>query len=135
MTSEQKIMIEEYRKNGIGYKQIVKDIGISVNSVKTYCRRNNLCSEDLQKSVSDSVCEQCGKIVVQRKGKKHKRFCSDRCRNKWWNAHLDQVKRKANYEYVCPVCEKVFKVYGNSKRKYCSHNCYIKGRFGGASDV
>lgn len=24
MTSEQKIMIEEYRKNGIGYKQIAK---------------------------------------------------------------------------------------------------------------
>lgn len=95
MASEQKIMIEEYRKNGIGYKQIAKDIGISVNSVKTYCRRNNLCSDDLQNRISNSVCEQCGKIVVQRKGKKHKRFCSDSCRNKWWNTHLDQVKRKA----------------------------------------
>ena len=69
MTSEQKIMIEEYRKNGIGYKQIAKDIGISVNSVKTYCRRNNLCSEDLQKSVSDSVCEQCGKNRCSEKRK------------------------------------------------------------------
>ena len=133
MTSEQKLQIEEYRKNGIGYKQIAKNIGISVNSVKTYCRRNNLCSEDLQKK--DTVCEQCGKSIVQTKGRKRKRFCSDSCRNKWCNTHLDQVKRKANYEFVCPVCEKVFTVYGNSKRKYCSHECYIKGRFGGVEDV
>ena len=133
MTSEQKLQIEEYRKNGIGYKQIAKNIGISVNSVKTYCRRNNLCSEDLQKK--DTVRELCGKSIVQTKGRKRKRFCSDSCRNKWWNTHLDQVKRKANYEFVCPVCEKVFTVYGNSKRKYCSHECYIKGRFGGVADV
>ena len=71
MTSEQKLMIEEYRRNGIGYKQIAKDVGISVNSVKTYCRRNNLRSDDLQKMVSSSVCEQCGKSIVQAKGKKH----------------------------------------------------------------
>lgn len=53
----------------------------------------------------------------------HKKFCSDRCRMKWWNSHLDQVQRKANYDFVCPVCKKPFTVYGNANRKYCSHEC------------
>ncbi len=29
--------------------------------------------------------------------KKEKRFCSDSCRNKWWNT-MDEVDRKARYE-------------------------------------
>ncbi len=134
MTNEKKLMLEVYRRKGIGYKQIAKDMGLSLNSVKSFCRRNNLCSEDLQQDGNMSLCEQCGKKIEQRTGRKHKRFCSDRCRNLWWNAHLNQVKRKANYEYVCPVCNKTFSVYGNAKRKYCSHECYITGRFGGAKN-
>lgn len=134
MTYEQKRMIEKYRRKGVGYKQIAKDMGISLNSIKSYCRRNNLCSDALQQDEEVSECEQCGKEIIQTKGRKHKRFCSDNCRRLWWNTHLDLVKRKANYEYVCPVCNKSFSVYGNAMRKYCSHECYIKGRFGGAKN-
>lgn len=71
------------------------------------------------------------KAVPQTAGRKEKKFCSDRCRMKWWNSHLDQVQRKANYDFVCPVCKKPFTVYGNANRKYCSHECYIEDRFGG----
>ena len=35
----------------------------------------------------------------------------------------------ATYKYTCPYCGKKFTPYGNKKRKYCSHNCYIKDRF------
>jgi endogenous inhibitor of DNA gyrase (YacG/DUF329 family) len=40
------------------------------------------------------------------------------------------IKTKQPYtQYTCPQCGKVFTSYGNKKRKYCSHNCYIKSRF------
>ena len=56
------------------------------------------------------------------------------CRNKWWNSHLNLVNRKAVYQYVCPGCKKEFSVYGNGNRKYYTHECYIKDRFGGGSN-
>ena len=130
MTNEQKLQIVAYRKAGMGYKQIAKKLDLSANSVKSYCRRNGLNNETLEQSLPESACENCGKSVGQQKGKKKKRFCSDKCRNQWWNSHLDQVKRKAVYEYICPTCSKPFSVYGNAKRKYCSHACYVIGRFG-----
>ena len=130
MKNEQKELIESYRRKGVGYKQIAKELEMSPNSVKSYCRRNKLSNEDLKKEDGESSCEQCGTIIHQVKGRKQKRFCSDRCRNLWWNSHLDQVKRKTVYEYVCPVCGKPFSVYGNAKRKYCSHDCYVIGRLG-----
>lgn len=77
-------------------------------------------------------CLCCGKEVVQPRGRKEKKFCSDKCRNKWWNSNLDKVNRKANYEFICPHCKKLFSAYGNKNRKYCSHACYIEDRFGGA---
>ena len=130
MKDEQKLMIVEYRRKGVGYKQIAKELEMSPNSVKSYCRRNKLSNEDLNKDDGNFSCEQCGTIIHQVKGRKHKRFCSDKCRNQWWNSHLDQVKRKAVYEFICPTCGKSFSVYGNAKRKYCSHACYVIGRFG-----
>lgn len=129
MTDEQKELIEAYRRKGMGYKQIAKELEMSPNSVKSYCRRNNLSNEALKQNNGESFCEQCGKSIQQIKGRKRKRFCTDKCRNQWWNSHLEQVKRKANYEFICPVCGKSFSVYGNAKRKYCSHDCYVMGRF------
>ena len=41
---------------------------------------------------------------------------------------------KAVYAYICPVCKKEFSVYGNANRKYCSHQCYVAGRFGGVGN-
>lgn len=78
-----------------------------------------------------TVCVSCGAPITQMPGKKEKKFCSDRCRNQWWNAHLDLVDRRANYEFVCLTCGKKFTAYGNAHRKYCSRDCYIDDRFGG----
>ena len=91
-----------------------------------FCRRHSLAAKK-----TASVCEQCGKPIAQNPGRKRKRFCCDACRNKWWNAHLELVKRKAVYTFTCPACGKKFIVYGNSHRKFCSHACYIAYRFGG----
>ena len=135
MTDEQRNQIREYRANGMGYSKIAQALGLSENTVKSFCRRKGLggvVAFTPNVTLTDTkVCECCGAEVIQNPGRKLKRFCSDRCRNKWWNEHLDQVDRRANYEYGCPQCHKPFTAYGNSKRKYCSHECYIADRFGG----
>lgn len=127
MTDDEKRQITVLRRDGLGYGKIAQQTGVSMNTVKSFCRRNNLTFSTDGKS----VCECCGKSIVQVAGRKQKRFCSDQCRNKWWNGHLDLVKRKAVYTFTCQNCGKVFKTYGNSERKFCYHACYIEYRFGG----
>ena len=73
--------------------------------------------------------------ITQTPGRKEKKFCSDECRHKWWNAHPEKITRKAVYSYTCSGCKKTFTAYGNSHRKYCCHACYIADRFkGGDAD-
>lgn len=137
MTDAQKIQIGKLRGAGLGYKKIAEQMGLSENTVKTYCRRHGLGGNmtHLQTVVQFEKhhCLCCGTPVQQTPGRKEKKFCSDSCRNKWWNSHLDKVERKANYEFVCPHCKKPFIAYGNKNRKYCSHECYIADRFGGGT--
>ena len=118
----------DYRpaSDGEGYGRIAAQLQISINTVKSFCRRHSLAAR-----TDGAVCEQCVKPIAQNPGRKRKRFCCDACRNKWWNAHLNLVKRKAVYTFTCPACGKEFTVYGNSHRKFCSHACYIAYRFGG----
>ena len=54
------------------------------------------------KSINSSIgyCKCCGVPVQQNLGRKEKKFCSDSCRNKWWNSHLDLVKKQAVYEFT-----------------------------------
>ncbi len=33
-------------------------------------------------------------------------------------------------QFTCACCGRYFTAYGNNHRKYCSHGCYIAGRFG-----
>ena len=40
MTDNEKKQIESYRKNGYGYKQISNLTNLSVNTIKSYCKRN-----------------------------------------------------------------------------------------------
>lgn len=133
MTDVQKEQIIGYRKQGYGYKKIAGLMGISQNTVKTFCKRNGYSgvAKEQQAEEGSAVCRCCGKPVTSIPGRKPKKFCSDRCRNRWWNSHLELVQKKANYEYVCLNCKKTFTVYGNANRKYCSHECYIEDRFGG----
>lgn len=136
MTEEQKIKIHNLRANGYGYTKIAQELCLSENTIKSYCRRKGLNGVAVVKAAppvdgEKHTCVNCGVEVKQNPGRKLKKFCSDRCRNQWWNSHLEQVNRKAHYEYVCACCKKPFIAYGNSSRKYCSHECYIEDRFGG----
>lgn len=88
----------------------------------------------IQKSVKSSpmadrteggvlFCPQCGKYVKQHTRHK-RRFCSDRCRMKYWNSHSELISRRAYYTITCQNCGTVFRCYGNAHRKFCSRACY-----------
>lgn len=140
MTDIQKNRIRKMKADGYGYVKIARELGLSENTVKSFCRRNGLnrTVEDtaaLPEERDNGVCPCCGAEVRQNPGRKVKRFCSDKCRNAWWNSRLEQVDRKAHYKFVCACCKKPFTAYGNAGRKYCSHECYIKDRFGGGQNA
>ena len=135
MTEDQKQQILSLRKQGIGYMKIAQELGISQNTVKSYCRRNCLARpEEIRKAQpvklsTEHFCQQCGISVEQNPKRKLKKFCSDKCRMDWWNTHRDMVSHSRSAAIICPNCHRAFKAYGG--RKYCSHSCYIQHRFGG----
>jgi len=122
VANEQKQKIEYMRGMGESYAAIADALGISINTVKSYCRRNGLGSN------SDDVCACCAKPLTHTPGHKKKRFCSDKCRMAWWTQHPEAVKRKAVYHFVCPICGTEFESYGNAHRRYCSRACFALSR-------
>ena len=138
MTNEEKRRIAELRKQGFGYKRIAQALNLSEGTVKTFCHRNAVTGTSPEviphesASSTQSLCRCCGAQVPQYPGRKEKKFCSDACRNKWWNTHLGEAKRLSMTVYVCPACGKSFRAYEKRNRRYCSHSCYIADRFGGA---
>lgn len=139
MTDTQRAQVIKLRTAGNSYGSIARTVGISLNTVKSFCRRNNITeNSDTPVPViltgEITLCENCGREIRQIAKQKKKRFCCDKCRNEWWNEHLDKVQRKTVYEFKCPHCGKTFSIYGDSRRKYCSHECYIADRFGGGGN-
>lgn len=130
MNDMQKAKIQELRLQGAGYRKIAKEMGLSENTVKSYCHRH---PQTEQKTDSEHIhyCLQCNKIIEQNSKRKEKKFCSDTCRMAWWNSHRDKVKHRIVHQMECANCHKTFTVYGNGQRKYCSHACYVADRFGG----
>lgn len=135
MTDIQRMQIKELRLAGYGYKKISQALSLSVDTVKSFCRKNNLAGvmADNNSTSADgkTFCKQCGKELVQKPNQKTLLFCSSTCRQAWWNAHPEMLNKRAVYSYRCYHCGKDFTAYGNSHRKYCSHPCYIQERFGG----
>ena len=136
MTENQKVKIIKLRAAGQGYGTIAQELGISVNTVKSFCRRKSINEETAPKSpliLSGKVtyCENCGQEILQVAKQKPRKFCSDKCRNAYWNGHLDLVQRRAYYTLRCRHCGKVFQVYGDKGRKFCSRECYRAERYKG----
>lgn len=133
LTDEQKFQIEALRLRGTGYSAIADALGLSKDTVKSYCKRNKMGGvRAVQKTPASfgTRCPQCGREIAKIPGRKARRFDTDACRQAWWNAHQDQVARKAIYAFTCSGCGRKFSAYGNSHRKYCCHECYVKARFG-----
>ena len=134
MTNNEKEKIKLLRENGYSYSRISVVLDISENTIKAFCRRNNLGgikgSQVNDKKEKNEKCKQCGTQLKQSSQGARKKFCSDKCRRQWWKEHDFCIDRKAYYKLTCETCGKHFESYGNKNRKYCSHNCYINNRFG-----
>lgn len=122
MTLEEKSKIYQLKKEGYGYKKIANELGISVSSVQSFLKRNPVDIDLL------GTCKRCGMTIQSIKGKERKQFCCDRCRWDWWNSHIKEVNKKVFYTLTCKHCGKEFTAYGNQKRVYCCHDCYIKDK-------
>lgn len=135
MTNEQRTEIIRLRQEGCGYVTIASRLGLSANTVKSFCRRNGFagCVEEKNTAaaIEEGHCRECGKKLIQPEKMKKISFCSRECRQKWWKEHPEKLNRRAVYPFVCAACGKEFTAYGNKERKYCSHACYIEARFGG----
>ncbi|MDD2235136.1 MAG: RNA polymerase subunit sigma-70 [Desulfitobacteriaceae bacterium] len=89
MTDTQRTQIKELRLAGYGYKKIAQALCLSVDTVKSYCGKNNLAGV-MAGTPSSSVdgrtfCKQCGKELLQKPNQKALLFCSKECRQTWWN--------------------------------------------------
>ena len=70
--------IERMYRDGYGPTAISYELGISINTIKSYIRRHPSMK-------NASRCLYCGKVISQTKGRKVKKFCSDPCRSAYWN--------------------------------------------------
>lgn len=134
MTDKQKQIIRRMRQAGLPYSRIADTVGLSLNTVKSFCRREGIEVSVASHEEDSAVCKYCGRPLEHRPGKKQKRFCSDKCRSDWWNRNRVWANRKGVRRLICRCCGAVFNSYGNKQRKYCGRGCYIRGRYGaGAS--
>lgn len=130
LTTQLQEQIRTMRTAGVPYSKISKFLDLNANSVKSWCRRNNIEPDPHGATADDPEgvwCRSCGgELGTGRRAK----FCSDTCRRVWWTAHPELIKRRAFYQFTCVRCSTAFEAYGNSTRRYCSHSCYIQHRFG-----
>lgn len=122
MTNRDREDIGRLKREGYGYKAISKRLGLSVNTVKAYCRRHN---EDVVEPELPEIarCKQCGKPLVMTPGKRKKKFCSDACRMRFWTAHPNELRRNQHHVYTCQHCGREFKSNKHLGRKFCSRAC------------
>ena len=127
MTDLQKEKITELRKNGVSISVIAEEMNLSVNSVKSFCRRNTV-------TPVKNVCKRCGQPLINTPGHRQKTFCSAACRQKYWRENSDLINHISFVTLTCPACGEPFSDYKGHHRKYCSHACYIGYRYGGTAN-
>ena len=119
MTPTQQKTIIRLNDRGASAGEIAAELHITPDAVKKYLQRNTGASP-----VSvEETCLQCGAPFIPNTRGRPRIFCSDACRNKWWRAHQNLIRRQAWYEFTCPQCGGRFRAYGNKSRVYCSRDC------------
>jgi len=132
MTGAEKKLIDQFRRQGLGNSEIAERLNLSINTVKSYCRRN--ATETVMTVVNEApsvLCKRCGNPITAKPDKRRKQFCSAQCRYQWWHLHRgDSINAT---DHTCLSCGRVFRT--NRQQKYCCHECYIIARFGGSASA
>ena len=124
MTQSDKNKIMLLKKRGMTYNEISAVTGINANSIASFLRRSKMPKTE----TTEGICKFCAKEISGR----GRIFCSSVCKNAWWNLHRNEKSGSASHTSVCLACGKEMSVYGNPNKKFCSHDCYIRHRFGKA---
>jgi len=106
MTDAQKSTVLTLRSKGMSFSMIAETVGLSVNTIKSFCSRHK-----------GQFCLCCGEPITQPPRVRQKKFCSDKCRMKWWNAHIKDVNRKAMYDFICSNCGKPWTIVNKVDRR------------------
>ncbi len=143
MTDLQKQQIIEMRTEGKTYADISEILCLPIGTVKAFCSRNAPKNEPLPIASSETEqiqvmipedatigCKRCGQPLVNTPGHRPKTFCSPACQRQYRQEHNELIQHYAVITITCPVCGKAFSDYRSHNRKYCSHSCYIKHRYG-----
>lgn len=126
MQEEQKQAILSLRSEGESYAEIADYLGMSPNTVKSFCRRRQANPPQTAAENSPDICRNCGTPLTQANGHRKKSFCSDRCRYIWWN----HTRRGKPYWLTCKHCGRKFISLGSRNRKFCSRECRNSARYG-----
>ena len=127
MTNELKVRLEHLRAEGLGYKRMAAELDLSLNTVQSYCRRHP--DEMRVPGCSyENKCLFCGARLHHTPGAKKRKFCSDRCRITWWNAHPAAGEKRKVREVACGFCGVHFFAVGEQTRMYCSRICSARAR-------
>ncbi len=126
MTEKQKQAIRDLRRQGMSYLSIADSVGLSPNTVKSFCRRNHICVA--VESAAGGICKNCGKPLIHCPGARRKIFCGNQCRYAWWNKNRLWAGKKKQYRLTCLYCGTAFE--GTKSKKYCGRDCYVRSRYG-----
>ena len=139
MDHETAIEITLLRAERKSYGDIAERLGLSVNTVKSYCLRHDLGDNRIMGPIPSrntrlkpkrephpliGYCVECGTVFKQCKNGSRK-FCSKLCAGRWHRKHGD-----GKFKQICPICGKEYPVFDLQKpRKYCSQDCYRTARY------
>ena len=91
MKQEQKELIRSLRLQGWGYKRIAKELRLNRNQVQLYCKTHGLAGvgEFVKLNLpiwyeQNDRCIICGEMLDRKRRGRTKRFCSGRCRTKYY---------------------------------------------------
>ena len=92
MTKDEKNKVLALQESGKKPVEIATELNLPYNTVKSYLRRSKVVQEDKEVKIVEDArdktkCLCCGMVLNVVVGKKEKKFCSDRCRLKYWREH------------------------------------------------
>ena len=128
MTQNQLEIVMLLHDLGVSHIKIAEMLEVSTTTVKRACAR----IEKERKSTSEKypICKECGKRIVDERKTRPRLFCCRKCAQTWWNKRRYTSGRASDETRLCPTCGNKFIVNKNSPQKYCSKECYHKGKIG-----
>lgn len=138
--------VRQLRLAGLEYSEIAEQTGIPAGQVIVYCLqlglptsgscRTGFSEEEEEwlryrkRAPADMRCPVCGKVMEQPQRGRRKKFCSNTCRDKWWNR--EKRRDESGEEVTCENCGKSFPVAKTARqnRRFCCRECYFEFRYG-----